>query len=162
MRTPGHQAEACPSSESIKRSACDAPHAKTDPAVARAQARRSPETCRTRAGDEHSPNGPRKCVALNAAEASCCLEVQTRPHGRRCCGSFSSPPASRLRKTNVSTFGKAIGVQEAYKAGLAAGRKGGSGTCALRSRGSPSRHLELLVACRLRLRAHLDGTPCRS
>ena len=162
MRTPGHQAEACPSSESGKRSACDAPHAKTDPAVARARASRSPETCRTRAGDEHSPNSPRKCVALNAAEAPCCLKVQTLPHGRRCCGSFSSPPASRLRKANVSTFGKAIGVQEAYKAGLAAGRKGGSGTCALRSRGSPSRHLELLVACRLRLRAHLDGTPCRS
>ena len=58
MRTPGHQAEACPSSESIKRSACDAPHAKTDPAVARARASRSPETCRTRAGDEHSPKKP--------------------------------------------------------------------------------------------------------
>ena len=67
-----------------------------------------------------------------------------------------------LRKVNVSTFGKAIGVQEAYKAGLAAGRKGGSGAGAPRSSGSPSKILELLVACQSRLPEDLDTWPCRS
>ena len=57
----------------------------------------------------------------------------------------------------MSTFRKAIGVQEAYKAGLAAGRKGGSGVFALKSSGSPSKILELLVACRSRRRAELEA-----
>ena len=100
------RAEACPSSENGKRSARDVLHAKTDPAVARARARRSPQTCRTRAGDEHSLNGPQKCAALHAATAPRCLKVKTRPRSGRGCSSLSAPPASGASKGESENFRK--------------------------------------------------------
>ena len=98
--------------------------------------------------------GPQRCAAskLNRGRGRGSLAARSHRHLR-----------VELRKTDVGTFVKAIGIQEACKAGLAAGRKGGSGALALKSRcsGSPSKVLEPLVACRSRLREDLDALPCR-
>ena len=125
VRAPDTRAERMCSVQKRPADAREAPHAKSDPAVARARPRRPPQTRRASAGGAHSPNGPRKCAALNAATALRRLKVKTRPRGRRGCGSLSAPPASRDLQAEVRSFGRASKVQVAWKVSLAAGRQGG-------------------------------------
>lgn len=132
LRTPGPSA--CPASKSGKRSARDAPHAESDPAVARARPRRPPQTRRASAGGAPSPSGPRKCAALIAATALHRLKVKSRPRGRRGCGSLSAPPASRDLQAESEIFRKSQqgpGGMEGEPRSRAPGRHGAR---ALRSR----------------------------
>ena len=92
----------------------------------------------------------RAAYKLNRVRVADALAARSQRHLR-----------AKLRKEKVRSFRRSIGVLVAWKGSLATGRKGGCGSRALRSSSSPSRHLELLVACLSRLRAHLDATPCR-
>ena len=161
VRAPDTRAERMCSVQKRPADAREAPHAKSDPAVARARPRRPPQTRLASAGGAHSPNGPRKCAALNAATALHRLKVKTRPRGRRGCGSLSAPPASRDLQAESEIFRKSqqgAGGLEGEPRSRAPGRHGSR---ALRSRRLTEQTPRApCLACRSRRRAHLEASPC--